>query len=271
MPQLRSSPLANRQIVHLDAIHLVFLGLAAISAGFVDAIAGGGGLIQLPALMVASPTTPIAQILGTNKLSSIFGTCSAAIAYSKKARPDLATALPMAVSAFIGAAAGASVATRIPTSFFKPIILVLLVVVGLYTWRKPNLGEVEALRYSGRRHTALATLVGLVIGFYDGLFGPGTGTFLIFALVGLLGYAFLKASATAKIVNVGTNAAALLVFGYHGAIFFGLGFFMAACNVTGAVVGARLAIRGGSVLIRKVFLGVLFLLVLRLAWDTFHG
>jgi uncharacterized membrane protein YfcA len=271
MRRLRSSQLANRRIVHLDAIHLAFLGLAAISAGFVDAIAGGGGLIQLPALLVAAPKTPIAQILGTNKLSSIFGTTSAAIAYSKKARPDLATALPMALAAFVGAAGGASVATRIPTSYFKPIILALLIAVGLYTWRKPNLGELESLRYSGRRHTALAALVGLVIGFYDGLFGPGTGTFLIFALVGLLGYAFLKASATAKIVNVGTNGAALLVFGYHGAIVVWLGLFMAACNVAGSVVGTRLAIRGGSTLIRKVFLGVLVLLVLRLGWDTFHS
>jgi uncharacterized membrane protein YfcA len=257
--------------LELDAIHLVFLGIAATSAGFVDAIAGGGGLIQLPALLVAAPKMPIAQVLGTNKLGSIFGTASAAFAYSKKARPDLATALPMAVAAFIGSAAGASVATRIPTSLFKPIILVLLIAVGIYTWRSPTLGHSEALRYSGRRHTALATIVGLVIGFYDGLFGPGTGSFLIFALVGLLGYAFLKASATAKIVNVGTNAAALLVFGFHGAIFVSIGLFMAVCNISGAVVGARLAIRGGSVLIRKVFLGVLFVLVLRLAWDTFHG
>jgi uncharacterized membrane protein YfcA len=257
--------------LELDAIHLVFLGIAATSAGFVDAIAGGGGLIQLPALLVAAPKMSIAQALGTNKLGSIFGTSSAAFAYSKKARPDLATALPMAVAAFIGSAAGASVATRIPTSLFKPIILLLLVAVGIYTWRSPTLGQNEALRYSGRRHTALATVVGLVIGFYDGLFGPGTGSFLIFALVGLLGYAFLKASATAKIVNVGTNAAALLVFGFHGAIFVSIGLFMAVCNIGGAVLGARLAIRGGSVLIRKVFLGVLFVLVLRLAWDTFHG
>ena len=257
--------------MHFDAIHLIFLAIAASSAGFVDAIAGGGGLIQLPALLVGAPDMPVAQVLGTNKLSSIFGTTSAAWAYSKKARPNLSTALPMAVSAFLGAAAGASVATRIPTSLFKPIILVLLVVVGLYTWRRPTLGEIEALRFSGHRHTALATLVGLVIGFYDGIFGPGTGSFLIFALVGLLGYAFLKASATAKIVNVGTNAAALLVFGFHGAILVWLGLFMAICNVLGAVVGARMAIRGGSALIRKVFLGVLALLVLRLVWDTFHG
>lgn len=257
--------------MHLDAIHLILLGIAAVSAGFVDAIAGGGGLIQLPALLVAAPKTPIAQILGTNKFGAIFGTSSAAVAYSKRARPDLATALPMAVAAFLGSAGGASVATRIPTSLFKPIVLVLLVVVGLYTWMRPSMGELESLRFSGRRHMALATIVGLVIGFYDGLFGPGTGSFLIFALVGLLGYAFLKASATAKIVNVGTNAAALLVFGYHSAIFFKLGFYLATCNVFGAVLGARLAIRGGSALIRKVFLGVLLLLVLRLAWDIFHG
>lgn len=257
--------------MQLDAIHLLFLGVAAASAGFVDAIAGGGGLIQLPALLIAAPKTPVAQILGTNKLAAVFGTSSAALAYAKKARPDLATALPMATAAFAGAAGGATVATSIPESFFKPVILVLLIAMGFYTWSKPSLGEREALRYSGRRHTFLVTLVGLVIGFYDGIFGPGTGSFLVFALVGLLGYAFLKASATAKIVNVGTNAAALLIFGYHGAIFFALGFFMAACNVTGAILGARAAIRGGSGFVRKIFLAVLTLLVLRLAWDIFRG
>jgi len=257
--------------VHLDAIHLIFLGVAAASAGFVDAIAGGGGLIQLPALLIAAPRTPIAQILGTNKLAAVFGTSSAALAYARKARPDLATALPMAVAAFIGSAGGAAAATSIPASFFKPIILILLIAVGIYTWRKPAFGDREALRYSGHRHTFLATLVGLVIGFYDGIFGPGTGSFLVFALVGLLGYAFLKASATAKIVNVGTNVAALLIFGYHGAIFFALGLFMAACNVFGAVLGARAAIRGGSGFVRKVFIFVLVLLVLRLAWDIFRG
>lgn len=246
---------------------LVLLALSAAFAGMIDAIAGGGGLVQLPALLAGLPRTEVATVLGTNKLSSILGTSVAATTYARKVRPELSTALPMVVAAFLSSAAGASVATAVPTEFFRPLIVVLLIGVGIYTWRRPQLGQVEQLRHGVGHRALLATGIGASIGFYDGIFGPGTGSFLVFLLVGYLGYAFLRASATAKIVNWGTNAAAILVFGYAGHVLWILGLTMGVANVVGAFIGARLAIRGGSELVRKVFLVVVVALIAKVTWD----
>lgn len=246
----------------------IFLALSAGFAGCIDAIAGGGGLIQLPALLAAMPKTDVPTILGTNKLSSFLGTSVATATYTRRVRPELHTALPMAAAAFVGSGLGASVATLVPAEVFRPLIVVLLIAVGIYTWKRPALGQVEAKRFAPKTHSLIATGLGAVIGFYDGIFGPGTGSFLVFALVGLLGYAFLRASATAKIVNLGTNAAAILVFGYHGAVMVALGLAMGVANVIGAFIGARLAIRGGSELVRKVFLFVVIVLIAKVGWDV---
>lgn len=246
----------------------IFLALSAGFAGCIDAIAGGGGLIQLPALLSAFPKTEVPTVLGTNKVASFLGTSVATATYTRRVRPELHTALPMAVAAFLGSALGASVATAVPTQVFRPLIVVLLIVVGIYTWKRPAFGHLEAKRFTQRTRTLLATLLGAVIGFYDGIFGPGTGSFLVFALVGLLGYAFLRASATAKIVNLGTNAAAILVFGFHGAVMWTLALAMGVANIIGAFIGARLAIRGGSALVRRVFLFVVVLLVAKVGWDV---
>lgn len=246
----------------------VFLALSAGFAGCIDAIAGGGGLIQLPALLTAMPKTDIPTVLGTNKLAAFLGTSVATATYNRKVRPELHTALPMATAAFIGSALGASVATLVPANVFRPVIVMMLIAVGLYTWKRPALGQIESKRFAPKTHSLIATGLGAVIGFYDGIFGPGTGSFLVFALVGLLGYAFLRASATAKIVNLGTNAAALLVFGYHGAVMWTLALAMGLANITGAFIGARLAIRGGSDLVRKVFLFVVVVLIAKVGWDV---
>lgn len=249
----------------------LFLALSAGFAGMIDAIAGGGGLVQLPALLAGLPRTEVATVLGTNKLSSILGTSVAATTYARRVRPELQTALPMAMAAFLASAAGASVATRVPTEFFRPLIVVLLIGVGIYTWRRPALGQVEALRHAAHHRAWIATGIGAVIGFYDGIFGPGTGSFLVFLLVGYLGYAFLRASATAKLVNWGTNAAAVLVFGFSGHVLWLLGLTMGAANIVGAFIGARLAIRGGSALVRKVFLLVVAALIAKVGWDVFNS
>ena len=141
--------------------------------------------------------------------------------------------------------------------------------VAIYTWRKPELGMSENLKHSHKSRLSLVFLIGLTIGFYDGIFGPGTGTFLVFFLVIGIGYAFLKASATAKLVNIATNLGAIVTFQLTGHIWWKLGLLMAIANVSGAIIGSRLAIRGGSPLVRKVFLAVTVLLILRVAWDTF--
>ena len=173
----------------------------------------------------------------------------------------------MGIPAFIGSILGARLASSFPKEVFRPLIVVLLISVALYTWKKPDLGMHENLRFA-RRHQILALLLcGSVIGFYDGIFGPGTGTFLVFILVGLIGYAFLKASATAKLVNIATNFGAILSFQLTGHIWWKLGLLLAFANITGAIIGARLAIRGGSPLVRKAFLLVTTILIAKVGYD----
>ncbi len=248
---------------------LIFLALASGFAGFVDAMAGGGGLIQLPSLLIGLPNKELALILGTNKVPSIFGTAAAARNYFKNIKPDIPLTVSMMGPAFIGSMTGASFAATVPKDFFKPFIVFLLITVAIYTWRKPALGMSENLKFTHKKRLLFVALIGFFIGFYDGIFGPGTGTFLVFFLVSGIGYAFLKASATAKLVNIATNAGAILSFQLTGHIWWQLGLLLAFANVLGAVIGSRLAIKGGSPLVRKIFLAVTFLLITRVAWDTF--
>ena len=255
----------------MSVLTFLFLALASGFAGFVDAVAGGGGLVQLPALLIGISNKPIPMILGTNKIPSIFGTSSAAASYFKKVRPDLRLTLSMAIPALIGSVEGAHLASHFPTSVFHPLILILLVLVGIYTWRKPNLGLNENLRYSARTRLWIVAGCGLLIGFYDGLFGPGTGTFLLFLLVIVVGYEFLKASATAKLVNISTNFGAIVTFQITGHIWWKLGLALAFANVTGALIGSRLAIRGGSPLVRKIFLLVVAALIAKLSYDWIYN
>lgn len=242
---------------------------ASFFAGFVDSIAGGGGLIQLPALLIGLPNSDTAQVLGTNKLSAVFGTTTAAALYRKQIKPDPKVLIAMGVPAFLGSAGGALLASKIPTSNMRPMVLVLLIVVAIYTWFKPDLGKFENLRHQSTRRVQIAALSGAIIGFYDGIFGPGTGSFLMLILVAALGYAFITASAIAKVVNVATNVGAILVFGLHGAVIWQIGVIMGAANITGAVVGSRLAIKGGSTLVRKVFLLVTIALIIKVGIATF--
>lgn len=246
---------------------LLLLCLAAFAAGSLDAIVGGGGLVQLPALLLVLPSTPVAALLGTNKLSSIVGTFSAAVTYCRRVHVDRATAVRMAGAAFLGSAVGAYFAITLDSSVLRPVVLVALVGVFAYTLRRPSLGEVEALRLTPRRQATLALAGGFGIGAYDGLVGPGTGSFLVFLLVGAAGLSFLHASATAKVVNTATNLAALLLFAAGGHVLWGLGICMAACNLLGSQVGARLALRHGSAWVRKVFLVVVGVLIARLAYE----
>lgn len=247
---------------------MAFMGLAALAAGFIDAIAGGGGLIQLPALLIGLPQSATVQVLGTNKLSSIFGTTAAAIMYRRRVKPDFLFTLSMAIPAFVGSMCGALLAANIPTHALRPIVFLLLLAVGIYTWRHPTLGHVEELRHTHRRRRGIAISAGAGIGFYDGIFGPGTGTFLMLILVVTLGFAFLSASSIAKVVNVATNAGAIIVFGLHGVILWQLGLILGLANITGGLLGAHMAIRGGSAFVRKIFLFVTALLIFKVGVDT---
>ncbi len=254
-------------MLELDALTIVLLLLAGLAAGWVDAVVGGGGLIQLPALLLVPGISPV-QALATNKVGSIMGTSVSAITYYRRVGPDLTTAGPMALAALAGAVGGAALAAQIPAALFRPIILVILVGVAAYTVLRPSLGRTTDLRWEGNRHRWTAAGIGLVIGAYDGLLGPGTGTFLVIALVSILGYAFLPASALAKIVNFATNLGALLFFVPHGAVIWGLGLAMGAANLVGGYVGARMAVAKGSAFVRVVFVVVVGALICKLGYDT---
>ena len=247
----------------------LFLLAASFFAGFIDSIAGGGGLIQLPALLIGLPKSETAEVLGTNKLSAVFGTTTAAALYRKQIKPDPKILIAMGLPAFLGSAGGAVLASKIPTSSMRPMVLVLLIIVAIYTWFKPDLGKFENLRHQPGRRVQIAGLAGAVIGFYDGIFGPGTGSFLMLILVASLGYAFITASAIAKVVNVATNVGAIMVFGIHGAVIWQIGIIMGIANISGAIIGSRLAIKGGSTLVRKVFLIVTVALIVKVGIATF--
>lgn len=251
--------------MELSTTTIVLLILAALAAGFVDAVVGGGGLIQLPAMLIALPGASVVQVAATNKLASFCGTSISAATYFRRIRPDPRTFLPLMLAAFVGSFGGALVASMMPRSAFDPIILVALVLVGSYVWFKPSVGELTLLRFAGGQHLSTVAITGLAVGFYDGSIGPGTGSFFVFALVGLLGYNFLEASAKAKLANWATNLAALVVFVPQGAVLWELALPMAAANITGGYLGARVAVARGSRFVRIFFLVVVSALVVRLA------
>ncbi len=249
---------------------LALLVLVAFAAGWVDAVVGGGGLLQLPALLLVPGITPV-HALATNKFASIFGTATSSVTYYRRTHPDLRTALPMAGFALAGSFAGASVAALLPVAVFKPIIVLALLGVAIFTATRPAMGADTRLRFSDRRrHHGSAALIGAGIGFYDGMLGPGTGTFLVISLVSVLGYNFLEASAKAKIVNFATNLGALLLFVPHGAVLWGLGAVLAAANMGGGYLGSRTAIARGTGFVRVAFLAVVAVLIVRLGFDVWN-
>ena len=243
---------------------LALLGLAALTAGFVDAVVGGGGLVQLPALLLGLPAASPVEVLATNKLASFCGTSVSSATYYRRIRPDPKTFLPLMLLAFVGSVAGAAVAFLIPKDAFEPIVLVALIVVGAYVLFKPTLGGETELRFSGHRHTAAAMLTGLGIGFYDGALGPGTGSFFVITLVGLLGYSFLEASAKARLANWATNLGALCVFVPQGVVLWKVGLLMGVCNLAGGYLGARTAVARGSGFVRVFFIVVVSAFIIRI-------
>lgn len=234
---------------------------AAFLAGFVDAVAGGGGLIQLPTLLVAFPSAPLATVMGTNKSISIIGTSAAANTYRRRIPADRRVLVLMLIFAFLGSFAGSALVTFVDRTVFEPIILVILIGVAIFTIKNPTFGQSE--KSLQNNHKLKATLIATGIGFYDGLIGPGTGMFLLFALVSVLGATFLQASATAKFVNVATNAASLAIFIPGGHVLWALTLLMAPANLLGGVIGARTAIDKGSYFVRAIFMVMISVLIIR--------
>lgn len=246
---------------------LLLLALAALTAGFVDAVVGGGGLIQLPALVIALPGASPVQLLATNKLASLCGVSMSAATYYRRIRPDPQTFVPLMAAAFGGAVGGAFTATLLSKAAFTPLILAVLILVGGYVVLRPDLGSVTELRFAGRHHTAAALGVGLAVGFYDGVLGPGTGSFFVISLVGLLGYNFLEASAKARLANWATNFASFCVFAPMGVMMWRVGLVMGVANVIGGYVGARTAVSRGSSFVRVFFVVVVTAFVVRLGGE----
>ena len=254
--------------MELEAI-LFSLGFFAFCAGLIDAAVGGGGLVLLPALMHAFPTKSLATVFGTNKIIAMAGTVSSAFAYFKKVTINWKLILPTMLAAFIFSFFGAMSVSYVPKEIMRYIVFFLLIMIAIYTFAKKDLGQIHAVLQTGKKEIALGLFCGARIGFYDGVFGPGTGSFLLFLFVKVFAFDFLNASASAKLVNVATNVSAMFFFIPSGNILWIVGLTLAVCNVLGSLVGTALAFKYGSGFIRIFFLILLIFLIGRMGYDLF--
>lgn len=250
-------------------MELFFVACASMLAGFVDSIVGGGGLVLVPALFAAFPTTHPATLLGVNKSASLWGTAVATVQYSRQIDMRWRALLPAAALALAGSFAGAWLVTVVSPEFLRKLLPIVLLAVLAYTLVKKELGRQHAPRMSGWRESAVAAGIGLVLGFYDGFFGPGAGSLLVFLFVRLLGYDFLNASASAKLLNSCSNLAALTLFAFKGHIWWHYALALALANVAGSLLGTRLALKHGAGFVRGVFVLVVGALILRTGYDAF--
>jgi uncharacterized membrane protein YfcA len=248
---------------------LILLCFVAFMAGFVDAIVGGGGLLQTPAGLVLLPQYPVATVIGTLKIPAFFGTSFAAIQYARKVEINFKLLAAMAVLAGCAAFAGSALLNAVSNSFMKPFLLIVLILVAIYTYSNKNFGIHTAKNHRAKQQWQFSIIVSLVIGFYDGFIGPGAGSFLVLAFIGLMGFDFLKASANAKFVNMATNFGSICFFMLKGKIIYTIAIPMAICNALGGILGARLAILRGNTFIRIFFLAIICITILRFAYDVF--
>ncbi|MFZ4613973.1 MAG: sulfite exporter TauE/SafE family protein [Bacteroidia bacterium] len=250
-------------------ITLTILVILSFIAGFVDAVVGGGGLIQIPALLISFPQTALPTIFGTNKIASLAGTSISAIGYSKRIKFNFKLLFVVSVCAGLSSFLGAKIVSFINVEFLKPFILVVLIAVAIYTFFKKDLGAIPSKNLSLNQQIIYGSLLGFGLGFYDGFFGPGTGSFFVLGFVVLLGFEFVQASAYAKVINCMTNISALVVFIKQGNYLLELAILMSVCNITGNIVGTRLALKKGNAFVRTIFLVIVTLMILRYAYDVF--
>ncbi len=250
-------------------LELATLTLASLFAGFVDAIVGGGGLILIPALFSVFPTAAPATLLGTNKGAAIWGTGWATVQFSRRVEMPWSALLPAAVAALIGSFAGAWAVTLVSPAGLRRALPFILLAVLAYTLAKKDLGRHHTPHLSSRAQAAVASGIGLACGFYDGFFGPGTGSFFVFLFVRLLGFDFLHASASAKLLNSATNFAALMLFAIKGHVWWHAALVMAVANVAGSLLGTRLALKHGAGFVRGVFIAVVGALIVKTGYDAF--
>ena len=248
---------------------IILLCIAAFAAGFVDAIVGGGGLIQTPMGLILLPQLPVSTVVGSLKIPAFSGTAFAAAQYVKKVVINWKLLVPMMALAMLASFAGSSLLTQMHNDFMKPVLLVVLTIVAIYTFLKKDFGQHKEKAHSPTLHIVYSLLISLVIGFYDGFIGPGAGSFLVLAFVVVMGYDFLHASANAKMVNLATNFGSILLFVLKGKIIWAIAIPMALCNAAGGFTGAKLAINKGNKFIRIFFLIIVVGTLIRFAYDVF--
>jgi uncharacterized protein len=250
-------------------MELIILLFLAFCAGFIDAVVGGGGLIQLPAFRITYPSMSIPITIGSNKLAGFCGTSIAAIRYVKNAKLHWDAILPAIFASLIFSRLGAQAVSHLDPTIVKPLILVLLIVVAIYTFVKKDFGLHHKPHLNKQKTRIYSFLTGAILGFYDGFFGPGTGSFLIVIYINIFGFDFLTASASAKLVNLGSNLSALIYFAFTHQVRYDLAIPVAACNMIGAWLGARIAIRKGSGFIRILFLIMVIALIAKMSYDLY--
>ena len=243
---------------------MVVLGFFAFCGGLIDAAVGGGGLVQVPALLHALPQYSLATVFGTNKLAVLAGNLSSIFRYVRRIKIVWKLMIPMAVSAFVCSFLGALFVSVIPREAMEYVVFCVLVVMAVYTFCKKNLGRVQVAIEYGNKDVLLGVFFGGIIGFYDGVFGPGRGSLVLFVFVKCFGFDFLNASASAKLVNLGTFSAALLFFIPSGNVLWQVGALVGVCNILGSITGVFLALRFGSGFVRVFFLILLVFLIARL-------
>ncbi len=245
---------------------LLMACLAALLAGFVDAVVGGGGLVQAPALFILYPQLRVPQVIGTNRFSSFMGTAVAAYQYAKIVKVPWKVVLFSAAGAALMSFLGARFSSMMSSELLKPIILVLMLGIALYTFFKKDLGQEEKLKVQA---PLWGLIIGMACGFYNGFVGPGTGSLLVFGFVSVVGYNFLSGSAISKFINVVADVASLVFFILNGFVLFKLAIPMMLCNMLGSFLGSRMAILRGNSFVRRFFLVVILALLARFAWDVF--
>jgi hypothetical protein len=248
---------------------LISLVVLAFTAGFIDAIVGGGGFIQLPALLVNFPNTALPTLMGTNKIAGFSGTFVSAIQYGKRIKFDYQLLIFISVATFVFSYLGASVVSYLNSEQLKPVILLILIVMAIYTFIKKDLGQLQSKILSQKRKLIYGLLLGGFVGFYDGFFGPGAGSFLVLGFVMIFGFEFIMASAYSKFINCVSNFGALYVFISQGNYLLEIALLMAACNITGSLIGTKMAFKKGNGFIRMLFLVIVSFLILRFANDIF--
>jgi uncharacterized membrane protein YfcA len=250
---------------------LIFIGVLVFSfiAGFIDAVVGGGGLIIVPYLLISYIEVPLVILFGTNKIAALAGTSISAYSFSKRVKFNQKLLVVISLVALIASFTGAKLLSHLDSEKLKPFILIILIVIAIYTFIKKDFGQIKTKEVSMQKQFVFGSILGLVVGFYDGFFGPGTGSFLVLGFIILLGFDFLNASAYSKIINCVTNVSALLVFVKDGSFILIMALLMALCNVTGSYIGTKMAIKKGNIFIRKIFLIVVCLMIAKYGYDLF--